>query len=127
MLCQLNGRWETGALVRPFGRGINFQTTIEPLDPVLAALTEAGWPIFEGPDEAWYGSVTPSTGSGNVSCRIRTAISSASPRAWVSAVPEGPEGPYVGCRSQRPSRHPFIRFGEQAQLEHVLTAARHEA
>ena len=54
MLCQLNGHWETGELVRPFGRGINFQTTIPSLAPILAALTEAGWPIFEGPNEAWY-------------------------------------------------------------------------
>ena len=54
MLYQINGSWETGALHYPFGRGINFQTKIEPLDPVLAALAAADWPIFEGPAEAWY-------------------------------------------------------------------------
>ncbi len=54
MLCQRNGSWETGALHRPFGRGINLQTQVEPLDPVLAALDAAGWPIFAGPGEAWY-------------------------------------------------------------------------
>lgn len=54
MLCQRNGHWETGTLDYPFGRGINFQTNIEPLDPVLDALEAAGWPIFEAPGEAWY-------------------------------------------------------------------------
>jgi catechol 2,3-dioxygenase-like lactoylglutathione lyase family enzyme len=54
MLCQLNGSWETGDLRYPFGRGINFQTKVEPLDPVLAALAAASWPIFAGPGEAWY-------------------------------------------------------------------------
>lgn len=54
MLCQRNGSWETAALDYPLGRGINLQTMIEPLDPVLAALEAAGWPLFEPPSEAWY-------------------------------------------------------------------------
>ena len=54
MLYQLNGSWETGALRYPLGRGINFQTRVEPLDPVLAALEAAGWPLFEAPSAAWY-------------------------------------------------------------------------
>jgi catechol 2,3-dioxygenase-like lactoylglutathione lyase family enzyme len=54
MLYQRNGSWETGPLDYPFGRGINFQTKIEPLNPVLAALETAGWPVFEGPNDAWY-------------------------------------------------------------------------
>ncbi|MGH1588272.1 bleomycin resistance protein [Methylobacterium phyllosphaerae] len=54
MLCQRNGSWETAALEYPFGRGINLQTMIEPLDPVLTALEAAGWPLFEAPSEAWY-------------------------------------------------------------------------
>lgn len=54
MLCRINGRWETAELRRPFGRGMNFQMTIERLDPVLTAIDAAGWPIYEGPSEAWY-------------------------------------------------------------------------
>jgi catechol 2,3-dioxygenase-like lactoylglutathione lyase family enzyme len=54
MLCQLNGSWETAELRYPFGRGINFQTKVKSLDPVLAALDVAGWPLFEAPSEAWY-------------------------------------------------------------------------
>jgi len=54
MLCQRNGSWETAVLDYPFGRGMNLQTMIEPLDPVLAALEAAGWPLFEAPRAAWY-------------------------------------------------------------------------
>jgi catechol 2,3-dioxygenase-like lactoylglutathione lyase family enzyme len=54
MLCQLNGSWETAELRYPFGRGVNFQTKVEPLDPVLAALEGAGWPLYEAPRHAWY-------------------------------------------------------------------------
>jgi catechol 2,3-dioxygenase-like lactoylglutathione lyase family enzyme len=54
MLCQRNGSWETAALEYPLGRGMNLQTMIEPLDPVLGALEAAGWPLFEAPSEAWY-------------------------------------------------------------------------
>ena len=30
MLCELNGRWETADMQRPFGRGINFQMVVDP-------------------------------------------------------------------------------------------------
>jgi hypothetical protein len=33
MLCELNGRWMTGALERPYGRGVNFENMIDRLDP----------------------------------------------------------------------------------------------
>lgn len=54
MLCERNGRWETGAMERPYGRGINLQMAVERVAPLLAALEVAGWPLFEGPTEAWY-------------------------------------------------------------------------
>jgi catechol 2,3-dioxygenase-like lactoylglutathione lyase family enzyme len=54
MLCERNGRWETGALERPYGRGVNFQIMVPRLDPILAALAAARWPLFEAPREAWY-------------------------------------------------------------------------
>ena len=54
MLCQHNGRWSTGELDRPLGRGINFQFMVERLDPILARLDRAQWPLFEEPSEAWY-------------------------------------------------------------------------
>ena len=54
MLCERNGRWEVAETQRPFGRGINVQMTVERLEPILAALAAADWPLFRPPDEAWY-------------------------------------------------------------------------
>lgn len=54
MLCELNGRWETADMQRPFGRGINFQMVVDRIDPILSALDEAKWPLYEPPNQAWY-------------------------------------------------------------------------
>ncbi|MGW1422756.1 bleomycin resistance protein [Bradyrhizobium manausense] len=54
MLCELNGRWETAEMHRPFGRGVNFQMVVDRIDPVLRALDDAKWPLYEPPNEAWY-------------------------------------------------------------------------
>ena len=54
MLCERNGRWETAAMERPFGQGINLQMAVERIGPLVTALEAAGWPLYEGPTEAWY-------------------------------------------------------------------------
>lgn len=54
MLCEINRNWEVGALERPFGRGINFQIAARAIDPIVAALQAAGWPLYREPYEAWY-------------------------------------------------------------------------
>lgn len=54
MLCEINGEWVTGQLQRPFGRGINFQIETDALDPILAALDKAAWPLFRSVRESWY-------------------------------------------------------------------------
>jgi len=54
MLCELNGRWETAEMQRPFGRGVNFQMVVDRIDPMLRALGDAKWPLYEQPNEAWY-------------------------------------------------------------------------
>jgi catechol 2,3-dioxygenase-like lactoylglutathione lyase family enzyme len=53
MLCQRWGRWETGALERPFGRGVMFQIYIDDVATLIATLRSTGWPIVEGPRESW--------------------------------------------------------------------------
>lgn len=54
MLCELNGRWETAEMARPFGRGINFQILVDRIEPILKALGDAQWPLYEQPSETWY-------------------------------------------------------------------------
>jgi ribosomal protein S18 acetylase RimI-like enzyme/catechol 2,3-dioxygenase-like lactoylglutathione lyase family enzyme len=53
MLSQRNGKWETAALDRPYGRGAMFQVYITSIDPVQRSLEAAGWPLYAGPREVW--------------------------------------------------------------------------
>lgn len=46
--------WETAPMERPFGRGINLQIEVSDIGPLVTGLTEAGWPLFEPPHDAWY-------------------------------------------------------------------------
>ena len=54
MLNAISGRWQTGALDRPFGRGVNLQVAVSSLDPILERLETARLALFELPHEAWY-------------------------------------------------------------------------
>ena len=54
MLKQQNGNWQTGELQRPLGRGINFQMFVDSVEPLLAALKNANWPLFRECHDAWY-------------------------------------------------------------------------
>jgi catechol 2,3-dioxygenase-like lactoylglutathione lyase family enzyme len=54
MLCERNGRWETADMQRPFGRGISLQMMVDCIEPILAALSRAEWPLYEPPNDAWY-------------------------------------------------------------------------
>ncbi len=38
--------WITGPLERPFGRGVNFQISVEDADTLADKFLAAGWPIF---------------------------------------------------------------------------------
>jgi catechol 2,3-dioxygenase-like lactoylglutathione lyase family enzyme len=53
MLCQRNGRFETGPMARPLGQGVMFQVYVTDLEPVLAMLAARSWPIYLGPREVW--------------------------------------------------------------------------
>ncbi|WP_095079895.1 VOC family protein [Pseudomonas sp. Irchel s3h17] len=50
----LEGQWQTGALEVPFGRGINFQMTVDAVEPILQRLAALQWPLFRPFAEAWY-------------------------------------------------------------------------
>ena len=54
MLCQRNGRYESGPLVRPLGQGAMFQIYVPGIAAMLAAVTARGWPLYEPVREAWY-------------------------------------------------------------------------
>ncbi|WP_349628979.1 bleomycin resistance protein [Bradyrhizobium diazoefficiens] len=54
MLNQRNGNWETGALERPLGRGINFQVFVDSVSPLLDALNRHNWALFRECHDAWY-------------------------------------------------------------------------
>jgi catechol 2,3-dioxygenase-like lactoylglutathione lyase family enzyme len=46
--------WHTGPLERPYGRGMNFQITLDAMAPVLDSLKNAAWPLYLEPEEIWY-------------------------------------------------------------------------
>ncbi|MCG8691317.1 MAG: VOC family protein [Minwuiales bacterium] len=62
MLCERNGRYETGRMQPPFGQGAMFQIYLDSIDPILAALDAADWPLYEPPAETWYGVGDEETG-----------------------------------------------------------------
>ena len=54
--------WVTGALESPLGRGVNFQIRVPAVEPILAALVHAEWPLFMEPEEKWYRTGEVETG-----------------------------------------------------------------
>jgi catechol 2,3-dioxygenase-like lactoylglutathione lyase family enzyme len=62
MLCQRNGRWETGPLERPFGRGAMLQLYFESIEPLLAAVSARAWPIYHELREVWRRAGDQETG-----------------------------------------------------------------
>ena len=53
MLCQRNGRFETGPLIHPLGQGAMFQFYLDNVGPVIDRLHSQNWPIYLGPREIW--------------------------------------------------------------------------
>jgi len=53
MLCEKNGRFETGPLDPPLGRGVMLQLYFASIDRVLAAVTARKWPVYMAPREIW--------------------------------------------------------------------------
>jgi len=54
--------WVAGPLEAPFGRGMNLQISIPAIEPILAALARAGWPLFMEPEQKWYRTGEVETG-----------------------------------------------------------------
>jgi catechol 2,3-dioxygenase-like lactoylglutathione lyase family enzyme len=54
--------WVTGPLDAPFGRGVNFQVGVPAIEPILAALARADWPLFMEPEQKWYRTGAVETG-----------------------------------------------------------------
>ncbi|WP_439865211.1 bleomycin resistance protein [Pseudomonas antarctica] len=47
-------QWVTGALERPFGRGMNLQIDVVAVQPVIQRLEQAGFPLFKACMDVWY-------------------------------------------------------------------------
>ncbi len=54
--------WETGPLESPLGRGVNFQISVPAIEPLLATLARADWPLFMEPEQKWYRTGEVETG-----------------------------------------------------------------
>jgi catechol 2,3-dioxygenase-like lactoylglutathione lyase family enzyme len=54
--------WVAGPLEAPFGRGMNLQISVPAIEPILAALAPAGWPLFMQPEQKWYRTGEVETG-----------------------------------------------------------------
>jgi catechol 2,3-dioxygenase-like lactoylglutathione lyase family enzyme len=53
MLCQRDGRFESGSMEHPLGQGAMFQIYFRDIGPVLAKLAARNWPIYLGPRQIW--------------------------------------------------------------------------
>ncbi|MGG4266985.1 bleomycin resistance protein [Peribacillus simplex] len=56
MIEEINGSWDTGKLIYPLGRGINFQIDIDDVEKLAAALKRQGIKLFREMMENHYES-----------------------------------------------------------------------
>jgi catechol 2,3-dioxygenase-like lactoylglutathione lyase family enzyme len=54
MIEEINGHWATGELEHPYGRGINFQFTVENVNSLIESLKASGISLFRPLTESWY-------------------------------------------------------------------------
>ena len=55
-------RRRDGSALPPLGRGVNFEIRVSAVEPILAALIAADWPLFMAPEEKWYRTGAVETG-----------------------------------------------------------------
>lgn len=53
MVSQRANWWETGAMERPYGRGVNFQFSCTDVDAMLAICEQESIPLYEEKKEKW--------------------------------------------------------------------------
>ncbi|MFC6964067.1 bleomycin resistance protein [Halocatena marina] len=46
--------WVTSEINHPYGRGVNFQITVDAIDPYANRLKNDGYQLFKGIQEEWY-------------------------------------------------------------------------
>ena len=51
---QTDDSWSTGALQKPYGRGVNFQIELPDIGDIYNRLKAAGYALFEDMEENWY-------------------------------------------------------------------------
>lgn len=56
------GQWLAAPLETPLGRGINFQITVDSVEPLLQRLAEVQWPLFRPCADTWYRADTVDVG-----------------------------------------------------------------
>ena len=54
MIEEINGHWETGLLEYPLGRGVNFQITVEDIQPIVNRLNQNAILLFREPFVSEY-------------------------------------------------------------------------
>jgi len=54
MIEEINGHWETGTLSYPFGRGINFQISVDNVEELYKNIKMHKYPIKLEIQENWY-------------------------------------------------------------------------
>lgn len=54
MIEEINGHWETGLLEYPLGRGVNFQITVEDIQPIVNRLNQHAMSLFREPFVSEY-------------------------------------------------------------------------
>jgi catechol 2,3-dioxygenase-like lactoylglutathione lyase family enzyme len=62
MLCQRNGRCETGPMQPPLGQGAMFQIYLDDTSDIIARLDAIGWPLYEPLRDVWYRAGDVETG-----------------------------------------------------------------
>jgi catechol 2,3-dioxygenase-like lactoylglutathione lyase family enzyme len=54
MIEETNSHWATGELEYPYGRGINFQFSVEDVNTIIISLHANGIQLFRPLTESWY-------------------------------------------------------------------------